>query len=108
MPIVPMLLCSARRGRFSIPAVFHVAVARSLGRDWPQATGAAGAQRSWRRQARRQHDRGRNETTKAGVRPHLVVVALVEGTNIVRRELGLPETRVRAADRKLYLATAGS
>ena len=31
-------------------------------------------------------------------------VALVEGTNIVRRELGLPEARVRAADPKLYFA----
>jgi len=28
----------------------------------------------------------------------------VEGTNIVRRELGLPEVRVRAADPKLYFA----
>ena len=34
-------------------------------------------------------------------------VALVEGTNIVRRELGLPEARVRAADPKLYFATGG-
>jgi 5-methyltetrahydropteroyltriglutamate--homocysteine methyltransferase len=32
-------------------------------------------------------------------------VALVEGTNIVRRELGLPEARVRAADPKLWFAT---
>ena len=31
-------------------------------------------------------------------------VALVEGTNIVRRELGLPEARVRAADPKLWIA----
>jgi 5-methyltetrahydropteroyltriglutamate--homocysteine methyltransferase len=31
-------------------------------------------------------------------------VALVEGTNIVRRELGLPEARVRAADPSLYFA----
>lgn len=31
-------------------------------------------------------------------------VALVEGTNIVRRELGLPEARVRAADPTLYFA----
>jgi 5-methyltetrahydropteroyltriglutamate--homocysteine methyltransferase len=31
-------------------------------------------------------------------------VALVEGTNIVRRELGLPEARVRAADPALYFA----
>src|ERR1700675_2134414 len=29
-------------------------------------------------------------------------VALVEGTNIVRRELGLPEARVRASDPTLY------
>ena len=34
-------------------------------------------------------------------------VALVEGTNIVRRELGLAEARVRAADPALYFATAG-
>jgi 5-methyltetrahydropteroyltriglutamate--homocysteine methyltransferase len=32
-------------------------------------------------------------------------VALVEGTNIVRRELGLPEARVRAADPSLYFAS---
>src|SRR5713101_3101029 len=31
-------------------------------------------------------------------------VALVEGTNIVRRELGLPEARVRVADPKLWFA----
>jgi 5-methyltetrahydropteroyltriglutamate--homocysteine methyltransferase len=31
-------------------------------------------------------------------------VALVEGTNMVRRELGLPEARVRAADPKLWFA----
>jgi 5-methyltetrahydropteroyltriglutamate--homocysteine methyltransferase len=31
-------------------------------------------------------------------------VALVEGTNIVRRELGLPEARVRAAGPKLWFA----
>ena len=31
-------------------------------------------------------------------------VALVEGTNIVRRELGLPEARIRAADSRLYFA----
>ena len=31
-------------------------------------------------------------------------VSLVEGTNIVRRELGLPEARVRAADPRLYVA----
>jgi hypothetical protein len=29
---------------------------------------------------------------------------LVEGTNMVRRELGLPEARVRAADPKLWFA----
>jgi hypothetical protein len=29
---------------------------------------------------------------------------LVEGTNIVRRELGLPEASIRAADPKLYFA----
>src|SRR5678816_4143144 len=34
-------------------------------------------------------------------------VALVEGTNIVRRELGLPEARVRAADPRLYFARTG-
>jgi len=34
-------------------------------------------------------------------------VALVEGTNIVRRELGLPEARVRAADPRLYFAGGG-
>lgn len=32
-------------------------------------------------------------------------VALVEGTNIVRRELGLPEARVRASDPHLYFAS---
>ena len=31
-------------------------------------------------------------------------VSMVEGTNIVRRELGSPEARVRAADPKLYFA----
>ncbi|MBM3219055.1 MAG: hypothetical protein FJZ38_10300 [Candidatus Rokubacteria bacterium] len=31
-------------------------------------------------------------------------VALVEGTNIVRRELGLPEARVRASDPRVYFA----
>src|SRR5206468_6905385 len=31
-------------------------------------------------------------------------VALVEGTNIVRRELGLPEARVRASDPGVYFA----
>jgi 5-methyltetrahydropteroyltriglutamate--homocysteine methyltransferase len=34
-------------------------------------------------------------------------VSLVEGTNIVRRELGLPEARVRAADPRLYFADPG-
>ncbi|HVB15149.1 MAG TPA: cobalamin-independent methionine synthase II family protein [Stellaceae bacterium] len=34
-------------------------------------------------------------------------VAMVEGTNIVRRELGLPEAHIRAADPRLYFATAG-
>jgi methionine synthase II (cobalamin-independent) len=33
-------------------------------------------------------------------------VSLVEGTNIVRRELGLPEAHIRAADPKLYFANA--
>ena len=32
-------------------------------------------------------------------------VALVEGTNIVRRELGLPEARVRASDPQLWFAS---
>jgi methionine synthase II (cobalamin-independent) len=32
-------------------------------------------------------------------------VSLVEGANIVRRELGLPEARVRAADASLYFAS---
>ena len=32
-------------------------------------------------------------------------VALVEGTNIVRRELGLPEARVRASDPRLWFAS---
>jgi hypothetical protein len=34
-------------------------------------------------------------------------VALVEGTNIVRRELGLSEAHIRAADPKLYFANVG-
>ena len=34
-------------------------------------------------------------------------VSLVQGTNIVRRELGLPEAHIRAADPKLYFASAG-
>jgi hypothetical protein len=42
-------------------------------------------------------------------RPALIArcVSLVEGTNIVRRELGLPEARVRAADPALYFASRG-
>jgi 5-methyltetrahydropteroyltriglutamate--homocysteine methyltransferase len=32
-------------------------------------------------------------------------VALVEGTNMVRRELGLPEARVCAADARLAFAS---
>ena len=36
------------------------------------------------------------------------MLALVEGTNIVRRELGLPEAHIRAADPKLYFATSDS
>jgi hypothetical protein len=39
------LLCSVER-RFSVPAAFVSAVARSLDQDWPQATGEADAQRS--------------------------------------------------------------
>jgi hypothetical protein len=31
-------------------------------------------------------------------------MALVEGTNIVRREIGLPEARVRAAHPRLWFA----
>jgi len=34
-------------------------------------------------------------------------VSLVQGTNIVRRELGLPEAHIRAADPKLYFAGVG-
>jgi 5-methyltetrahydropteroyltriglutamate--homocysteine methyltransferase len=34
-------------------------------------------------------------------------VSLVQGTNIVRRELGLPEAHIRAADPKLYFAGTG-
>ncbi len=34
-------------------------------------------------------------------------VSLVQGTNIVRRELGLPEAPIRAADPKLYFAGVG-
>src|SRR6202789_1884595 len=36
---------------------------------------------------------------------HYKCVSMVEGTNIVRRELGLPEAPVRAADPKLYFAS---
>lgn len=39
---------------------------------------------------------------------HYKCVSLVEGTNIVRRELGLPAARVRTADPKLYFGTAAS
>ena len=35
-------------------------------------------------------------------------VSMVEGTNIVRRELGLPEARVRAADARLYFADSST
>jgi 5-methyltetrahydropteroyltriglutamate--homocysteine methyltransferase len=35
---------------------------------------------------------------------HYKCVAMVQGTNIVRRELGLPEVRVRTADARLYFA----
>jgi hypothetical protein len=33
---------------------------------------------------------------------------MVEGTNIVRRELGLPEAPVRASDPQLYFASVGA
>jgi len=42
---VTVFLCSVER-RFSIPAVSVSAVARRLGQDWPQAIGAADAQRA--------------------------------------------------------------
>jgi hypothetical protein len=42
---VTVFLCSVER-RFSVPAYVFNAIARSLGQDWPQATGEAGAQRS--------------------------------------------------------------
>jgi hypothetical protein len=42
---VTVFLCSVER-RFSVPAVFSGAGARSLGQAWPQATGEAGAQRA--------------------------------------------------------------
>jgi 5-methyltetrahydropteroyltriglutamate--homocysteine methyltransferase len=34
-------------------------------------------------------------------------VSMVQGTNIVRHELSLPEAPIRAADPKLYFAAAG-
>ena len=49
MAIVTVFLCSVER-RFSVPAIFVSAVARRLpaclGQDWPQAIGAADAQRA--------------------------------------------------------------
>jgi hypothetical protein len=42
MLIVTVFLCSVER-RFSVPACVFNAVTRSLGQDWPQATGQAGA-----------------------------------------------------------------
>jgi hypothetical protein len=42
---VTAFFCSVER-RFSVPANFISAVARSPGQDWPQATGGAGAQRA--------------------------------------------------------------
>jgi Tannase and feruloyl esterase len=44
--IFGLFLCSAKVGRFSAPAIFRIAVARSLGQAWPQATGEAGAERA--------------------------------------------------------------
>ena len=44
-PIVTVFLCLVER-RFSIPAIYVNAVAHSLGQDWPQAIGEAGAQRA--------------------------------------------------------------
>ena len=44
-PIVTVFLGSVECC-FSVPAIFVAAVARSLGQDWPQATGEAGALRS--------------------------------------------------------------
>jgi len=45
------------------------------------------------------------------VRPRRIAyyksVALVEGTNIARRELGLPEAHIRAAGPRLYFANFG-
>jgi hypothetical protein len=40
-----VFLCSVER-RFSAPATFVIAAARSLGQVWPQAIGEAGAQRT--------------------------------------------------------------
>jgi len=54
-PIMTVFLCSVER-RFSAPAAFVIAAARSLGQVWPQATGEAGAQRTGRRRARQQPD----------------------------------------------------
>jgi hypothetical protein len=42
---VTVFFCLVER-RFSVPASFITAVARSLGQDWPLATGEAGALRS--------------------------------------------------------------
>jgi len=39
---------------------------------------------------------------------HYKCVSMVQGTNIVRRELGLPEAHIRAADSKLYFARPGA
>ncbi len=44
-PILTVFLGSVER-RFSVPAAFLRAAARSLGQAWPQATGEAGAQRA--------------------------------------------------------------
>jgi hypothetical protein len=38
-----MVFLGSVERRFSVPAVFTTAVARSLGQAWPQATGVAGA-----------------------------------------------------------------
>jgi hypothetical protein len=43
---VVLFLCSAKSSRFSVPAVYRFAAARSLGQAWPQATGEAGAKRA--------------------------------------------------------------
>lgn len=44
--ILILFLCSAKSGRFSVPAVFRLAAARSPGQAWPQATGEVGAKRA--------------------------------------------------------------